>query len=348
MSELVVVEQPRGESDGASYVLDRHGNRVQVPEDSRRTLELQRGLERHGGVRVVRAQTAPEEAERIVGALHEPRYLKALREIDSDEPLLLPQWKPPGLPADSPVWRGVVATAFEGARTAIAAARLVGEGARYAYAVGRPPGHHAGPAFMGGYCYLNTASMAAQALHDAGAGPVSILDVDFHFPTGTRAMVEKLRDEQASEVRLHSLHASTLQEVPWKQLVPSAHERFTDFDADPGMDAYIQALEASLAEIAQTSEVVVLSLGYDIVGGDPHGSWSLPASVFAGIGRVLAGSGLPVCVVQEGGYAVELLAECSHSFAVGLLGGAESDTDDEHRAPGRRRTVDHVATGGGR
>jgi acetoin utilization deacetylase AcuC-like enzyme len=314
MSELLVVEQPPGESDAASYVLDRHGNKVQVAEDSSRTLELRRGLERHDRVRVVRPHTTPEEAERIVGVLHEPRYLKALRAIDSDEPALLAEWKPPGLPADSPVWRGVVAAAFEGARTAIAAARLLGEGARFAYAVCRPPGHHAGPAWMGGYCYLNTAAIAASALRGAGAGRVTILDVDFHFPTGTRAMVERM-----DGVGLHSLHASTLREVPWRQIVPLAHERFVDFESDPGADGYVEALEASVGEIAGASEAIVLSLGYDIVGGDPHGSWSLPTGVFADIGRVLAGSGLPVCVVQEGGYAVELLAECAHAFATGLL-----------------------------
>lgn len=313
-SRLAVVEQPPGESDAASYVLDRNGNEVQVPEDSRRTRELQRGLERHGGVTVVRADTTTKDTERILAALHEPHYLQALRAIDWDEPTLLPEWRPPGLPADSPVWRGVVTTAFEGARTAIAAAQLVGAGERFAYAVCRPPGHHAGPAWMGGYCYLNTAAMAAYVLSDAGAGRVAILDVDFHFPTGTRAIVERMEG-----VSLHSLHASTLHEVPWKQIVPRPHERFVSFDVDPGVEGYVQALEASIGEIAHGSDALVLSLGYDVVGGDPHGSWSFPTSVFADIGRLLAGSGLPVCVVQEGGYAVELLAECAYAFATGLL-----------------------------
>lgn len=320
MSELIVVEQPPGESDAASWILDRHGNKVSVSEDSSRTQELQRGLERHDGVRVLGAHTSPEEAERIVASVHEPRYLQALRAIDSDEPTLLAEWKPPGLPADSPVWRGVVTAAFEGARTAIAAAQLVGEGARFAYAVCRPPGHHAGPAWMGGYCYLNTAAMAAHALRDAGAGHVTILDVDFHFPTGTRAMVERM-----DGVGLHSLHASTLQEVPWREVVARPHERFVGFERDPGVDDYTQALEASLVELARESEAVVLSLGYDVVGGDPHGSWSFPTGVFADVGRVLADSGLPVCVVQEGGYAVELLADCAHAFATGLLEEVRSE-----------------------
>jgi acetoin utilization deacetylase AcuC-like enzyme len=65
----------------------------------------------------------------------------------------------------------------------------------------------------------------------------------------------------------------------------------------------------------------VLSLGYDTVGGDPHGSWSFEPEIFAQIGRRVASSGLPVCVIQEGGYALDRLAACSHAFARGLLDG---------------------------
>jgi acetoin utilization deacetylase AcuC-like enzyme len=340
MTELLLVEQPLGEADAAPWILDRHGRKTQGHDDSRRTLELQRGLERHRGVRSTRAETPVEEVERIVSALHEPHYIQALREMTTDEPTLLPQWAPPGLPADSPVWRGVVTTAFGGVRTAISAAEHLAGGARFAYAVCRPPGHHAGPAWMGGYCYLNTAATAARALCDAGVGPVAILDVDFHFPTGTRAMVERMEG-----VDLHSLHASTLEEVPWKEVVPRAHERFVGFAGDPGTAAYLDALEASVSEIAASSAALVLSLGYDIVGGDPHGSWSFPSGVFADIGRVLAKAGLPVCVVQEGGYAVDLLAECAHAFVSGLL-----DEPQQRLGTSRheRVTVDHVTSGGAR
>ena len=60
-------------------------------------------------------------------------------------------------------------------------------------------------------------------------------------------------------------------------------------------------------------------LGYDTVRGDPHGSWGFAPTIFAQIGRLLAGCGLPVCVVQEGGYALGALAACSYAFAAGLL-----------------------------
>jgi acetoin utilization deacetylase AcuC-like enzyme len=74
--------------------------------------------------------------------------------------------------------------------------------------------------------------------------------------------------------------------------------------------------------LAGSSRAIVVSLGYDIVAGDPHGSWSFSPGIFTEIGRLLAGPGLPVCVIQEGGYALETLAECSFAFATGLLEGA--------------------------
>ncbi len=312
--ELLMVEQQPGGADGAPWILDRHGRRMRGRDDNRRTSELRGGLARHERVRPAPADVPRREVERIVGMLHERDYLQALARISSDEPTLMPEWAPPGLPADSPVWAGVVRTAFEGMRTAIAAAQRIVAGDRFAYALCRPPGHHAGPAWMGGYCYLNTAAAAAQALCDGGVRPVTIVDLDFHFPTGTAAVVARMQD-----VRLHSLHATTLENLPWKAVAEREHERFVDFTSAPDAETYLAALDASIEQLRRSTAAVVLSLGYDTVGGDPHGSWSFEPEIFAQVGRRFASSGLPVCVVQEGGYALETLAACSHAFARGLL-----------------------------
>jgi acetoin utilization deacetylase AcuC-like enzyme len=321
VSELVVVEQRPGDGDGdgAPFILDRHGRRMQGHDDGRRTAQLRAGLARHARVRAVAADAHEEDLQRILGGLHERDYLRALRAVDWEEPTMMPQWAPPGLPADSPVWAGVIATAFEGARAAITAAQLIVAGERFAYALSRPPGHHAGPAWLGGYCYLNTAAAAAHALCEGGMGEVAIVDVDFHFPTGTSAIVAPLPG-----VSLCSLHASTLAEVPWRRVQPGERERFVEFAQPPDADSYVEALCEEIDALARTARALVLSLGYDIVASDPHGSWELPPTIFAEIGGVLAASGLPVCAVQEGGYSLEALADCSHAFAAGLLGTPEA------------------------
>ncbi|HEY8304892.1 MAG TPA: hypothetical protein VIG42_09950 [Solirubrobacteraceae bacterium] len=317
MSSLLMVEQRSvGGGDGAPFILDRHGNRTEGHDDGRRTAELRSGLMRHERVRSAEADAAAVDVERILDVLHEREYLDALRAVKSQEPRMMPEWAPPGLPADSPVWAGVVATAFEGVRTAVTAAERIVAGSRFTYALCRPPGHHAGPAWLGGYCYLNTAAAAAYALCEGGVKPVAILDVDFHFPTGTSAIVAPLEN-----VSLGSLHASTIAEVPWRVVEPGERERFVEFAATPDADSYIQALTDTVEELAGAASALVLSLGYDTVASDPHGSWNFPPSIFSEVGRVLAASRLPICVVQEGGYSLEALADCGHAFASGLLDG---------------------------
>ncbi len=317
---LLMVEQPAGGTQGAGapFILDRHGRRMQGHDDERRTAELREGLTRHEYVHATTADASHAHVERVLAALHEPHYLEALRQVDWEEPTMMPEWAPPGLPADSPVWAGVVETAFEGVRTAITAAQRVVDGAQFTYALCRPPGHHAGPAWLGGYCYLNTAAAAAYTLCEGGFDRVAILDVDFHFPTGTSAIVAPFEN-----ISLGSLHASTLAEVPWRHVQPSEREVFVEFSNPPKPDPYLDAMSEVIDKLTSTArpslQALVLSLGYDIVASDPHGTWDFSQVIFMEIGEELAVRGLPVCVVQEGGYALDALANCSHAFAAGLL-----------------------------
>jgi acetoin utilization deacetylase AcuC-like enzyme len=97
-------------------------------------------------------------------------------------------------------------------------------------------------------------------------------------------------------------------------------ERAVAFEAGPDAGAYLEQVGASIDALAAEAAALVVSLGYDTVAGDPHGSWSFEPEIFTAVGRLLAGSGRPICVIQEGGYLLPALAECSHAFATGLLG----------------------------
>jgi acetoin utilization deacetylase AcuC-like enzyme len=311
---LLLVEQREGQGDSAHWILE--GGRI-LPgvDDNRRMSELRRGLLRHGGVRATAADADSEDVEQTLSILHDPSYLEALGEV-SEEPVVLPDLTPPGLPPDIPVCAGLVEAAREGVRTAITAAESLAEGERFTYALCRPPGHHAGPAWFAGSCYLNTAAAAAQVLRDRGISPVGILDIDLHYPNGTAAIVESMPDAS-----LHSLHAWPVTNVAELTVTPSSErERVVEFEGSPDRVAYLEALADSVAALAGSSRAIVVSLGYDIVAGDPHGSWAFEPEIFSDIGGLLAGSGLPVCVIQEGGYALERLAACSEAFVNGLLG----------------------------
>jgi acetoin utilization deacetylase AcuC-like enzyme len=319
MSELVMVEQRQGSGDAALWVREG-GRRIEGQDSNRRLVELRSGLIRHAGVRAVAADAADEALERTLGALHERAYLEALAGAGAERPEVLPEFAPPGLEPDIPVSPALVAAAREGVRTAITAAERLLAGARYTYAVCRPPGHHAGPAFLGGYCYLNNAAAAVRTLCDGGLKPVGIVDLDLHYPNGTAALVERMAEEAA----LHSLHASPVTNVSEQTVLPQGErERVVAFAASPDEETYLEEVRASIETFRESARALVVSLGYDTVEGDPHGGWSFAPRIFADVGRLLADSGLPVCVIQEGGYALPSLAACSHAFATGLLGGEE-------------------------
>jgi acetoin utilization deacetylase AcuC-like enzyme len=316
MTELLMVEQRRGSDDAAHWI--REGGETIPGRDSNRRLdELRAGLTRHARVRAVAADAPDEALEWTLSAMHEARYLEALRAVGAGAPVTMPDFAAPGLEPDIPVDPGLVAAAHEGVRTAITAARRLAEGARFTYAVCRPPGHHAGPDFLGGYCYLNNAAAAVRTLAEEEVWPVGVLDLDLHYPNGTAVLVGRMEG-----ATLHSLHAAPVTNVAAGTVLPQVEgERALSFAAAPDPDAYLAEVATSVEELAAGAAALVVSLGYDTVAGDPHGCWSFEPEIFAAIGQLLARAGRPVCVIQEGGYSLPALARCSHAFATGLLGG---------------------------
>jgi acetoin utilization deacetylase AcuC-like enzyme len=314
-AELVMVEQRRSRDDSAHWIVEG-GRRRPGMDDNRRVAELRNGLTCHSRVRAAAAHTGDEELERALERLHEPGYLEELDGVRSDEPIVIPHRAAPGLEPDIPVCAGLVAAAREGVRTAIAAAGRLLAGDRFAYALCRPPGHHAGPGWFAGYCYLNTAAAAALTLGEGGLGPVGILDLDLHYPNGTAAIAAAMEEPP----RLHSLHAHPVTNVAGGAVTPAEErERAVEFRGSPDPADYLHAVAASVGALGAACDSLVVSLGYDTVRGDPHGSWSFPPTIFAKIGRLLAACDRPVCVIQEGGYALDSLAACGYAFAAGLL-----------------------------
>lgn len=224
----------------------------------------------------------------------------------------------------APVTEGTYAAALEAAHCAVTAAARLLAGARAAYALCRPPGHHAGPDLMGGYCYFNNAAIAAHYLTQRGAPRVAILDVDVHAGNGTQAVFYERAD-----VLFASIHGSPDWEYPY--FSGYADERgagpglgFTlNFPLEQGVDdtRYLAVLDAALAHIhAFAPHAVVLSAGFDTFHADPLGRFRLTTPVYHEIGARVAALGAPVLAVQEGGYAVDALGENVVSLLRGLAG----------------------------
>jgi acetoin utilization deacetylase AcuC-like enzyme len=222
--------------------------------------------------------------------------------------------------ASTPIVAGTWDAAFAAARCAMTAAALVSEGRPAAYALCRPPGHHAARSTYGGYCYLNNAALAAQGLLDAGCRRVSVIDVDYHHGNGTQEIFWE-RDD----VQFTSLHGDPDTEYPWfmgyaDECGAGRGEGCTlnfPLPAGTGWDAYRTALGAALDAVSRHApDAIVVSLGVDTFAGDPISAFRLEGRHFPLIGGLLAGLGRPTVLVQEGGYAV---AEIGANVA-GVLG----------------------------
>ncbi|MBK8726601.1 MAG: histone deacetylase family protein [Holophagaceae bacterium] len=224
-----------------------------------------------------------------------------------------------GCPLAAGTWRAAKA----GADAALSAARAVDAGAPAAFCATRPPGHHAGPDFMGGYCFLNNAAVAAQALRNQGAARVAVLDVDYHHGNGTQAIFYARPD-----VLVTSLHADPRLEYPF--YLGHADETGEgpgqgcnlNLPLAPGSSAevWFEALEAACAKVQEhRAEALVVSLGLDTFAGDPLTTFALASEDFRRLGARLRRLGLPAVFILEGGYAAAELG----INAVNVLDGFE-------------------------
>ena len=198
-------------------------------------------------------------------------------------------------------------------------AALNGEGA---FALCRPPGHHAGADYMGGYCYLNTAAIAAQAARDAGRARVAILDIDYHHGNGTQDIFWRRGD-----VFYASVHADPVTDYPfyWGH----ADERGegegegatlnVPLQQGARLDAFRAAQGQALDAIARFApELLIVSFGADTWEGDPISHFALSTADYAILARDIAERGWPTVTLMEGGYAVEALGANVASFLSGF------------------------------
>jgi acetoin utilization deacetylase AcuC-like enzyme len=221
----------------------------------------------------------------------------------------------------SPLMAGTWAAARAGAGCALAAAQAVLGGERSAFALTRPPGHHAGPDFFGGYCFLNNAAIAAQALRDGGHARVAVLDVDYHHGNGTQTCFYERAD-----VFTVSIHGDPATEYPF--FLGNADERGAGvgegfnlnipLPRGTGFARWRAALMDALAAVQRyQASALVVPMGLDTFEGDPISGFTLQSDDYCAVGAALATAGLPTVFTFEGGYAVDAVG----TNAVNLLEG---------------------------
>jgi len=206
---------------------------------------------------------------------------------------------------------GTYQAALASANCALSASQDVANGQRSAFALCRPPGHHAGKDYAGGYCFINNASVAANWL--SSKGQVALLDVDYHAGNGTQDIFYP-RDD----VFTISIHADPDFEYP--SYAGFANERgqgrgfgfHRNFPLPKGTDdaAYLAALDQAVELIRNFKPAyLVVSAGMDIYADDPLGTIKVTTNGIGEIAKRIALMDLPTVIVMEGGYANEALGK---------------------------------------
>jgi acetoin utilization deacetylase AcuC-like enzyme len=209
---------------------------------------------------------------------------------------------------ETSISQGTWEAARAAADVALTGALQIKDGATAAFALCRPPGHHAARDLYGGYCFLNNAAIAAQYLRDSGAARVAILDVDFHHGNGTQDIFYDRPD-----VLYVSLHGDPADAFPYfsgyaDETGAGAGKGYTlNFPLPPGTEwpAWAEALRAALARIAEfRADALIVSLGVDTFAKDPISFFRLQSEDFFTYGQMIGGCAIPTLFVLEGGYAV--------------------------------------------
>ena len=211
--------------------------------------------------------------------------------------------------SETAITGGTWAAAQSSMASAEAAQRAVAAGARAAFALCRPPGHHATADQFGGYCFLNNAAVVADMFVAQGANRVAILDVDFHHGNGTQQIFYGRRD-----VLFASLHGDPMDMYPYyagfaDETGTGAGEGSTiNYPMPPGTPygPWAEALDHAISRIkAWGAEALVVSLGVDTYKHDPISFFKLASPDFTDCGQRIGRLGLPTVFCMEGGYAIE-------------------------------------------
>ena len=292
------------------------------------------------------AEPSVDHGEAAIRAVHDAGYIEFLK----DAPL---RWAEAGRPGDvmgyawpvvgrrplnlsridaligrysfdatTPLTPATWAATYWSTQTALTAIDAVLGGERTAFALCRPPGHHAGADYLGGYCFLNHAAVAAQAARDAGVKRVAILDIDYHHGNGTQDIFLERGDvfyasvhaDPASDYPFYWGHADELGEDEGRGAtlnLPLPH--------GTTLAAFRAAQATALEAITRFAPgLLIVSFGADTWEGDPISHFALTTGDYAVLARDIAGLGLPTLIAMEGGYAIDALGANVASFLSGF------------------------------
>ena len=302
-----------------------------------RIKSILQGIETTGLFERIKPRHFPEKLIKDVHDTHFVEYLKrvsaSIKPGRSVYPYVFPIRNAARPPKELPVRAGYYCidtftpinhNAYKAAKGAVdcalTSAELILKGYRLAYALVRPPGHHAEHRSFGGFCYFNSVAVAAHFL--SAHGKVAILDIDYHHGNGTQDIFYQRRD-----VLTISIHGHPSFAYPYFSGFANEHGAASgkgynfNLPLPEKVDgpSYLANLDRMLRRVVKfRPKFLIVALGFDTSRADPTGTWELNARDFEANGNAVGFLGLPTLVVQEGGYKVRTLGSNARHFFEGL------------------------------
>ncbi len=317
-------------------------------------------LEKSGLFASLKPQTFPDK---LIQTVHDADFVNYIRRASADVPegkslypYVFPIRNKARRPKEPSVLSGyycidtftpINRNAYPAARRAVdcslTAAREILEGRRIAYALVRPPGHHAERRAFGGFCYLNNNAITAQYL--CGYGKVAILDIDYHHGNGQQDIFYRRDDVLTVSIHGHPKFAYPYFNGFKEECGQGEGEGFNlNLPLPEKVDGvkYRKALNKAIRRIEEFNpQFLVVALGLDTAKGDPTGTWSLQAKDFKSNGILIGSIGLPTVVIQEGGYRTRTLGQCARNFFQGLVSSYLKSTGKRHESHHRLHGVSY-------
>lgn len=311
-----------------------------------RIASILKGIEATGLFERLRTRHFPEQH---IKEAHDRRFVEYLKQVctrlepgKSVYPYVFPIRNATRPPKDLPVRAGYFCidtftplnhNAYRAAKGAVdcalTAARTIRQGYRLAYALVRPPGHHAERHVFGGFCYFNSSAIAANYLSKEST--VAVLDIDYHHGNGTQDIFYARRDVLTLSIHGHPNFAYPYFSGFSEERGEGEGKGFNrNYPLPEKIDgpAYRHTLARALHRIrAFHPGFLVVALGLDPAKNDPTGTWSLSAADFEENGRMIGALGLPTLVVQEGGYRSRSLGVNARHFFLGLWTGMHRENN---------------------
>ena len=284
--------------------------------------------------------------ERHLLAVHDPGFVRFLKKVCANVPVeksvypyVFPIRNAARPPKDLPIRAGYYCIdtftplnqnaylAAKGAvNCALTAADCILEGYLAAYALVRPPGHHAEYNVFGGFCYFNSTAIAANYL--SRYGKVAILDIDYHHGNGQQTIFYHRSDVLTISIHGHPSFAYPYFSGFKDETGEGEGEGFNvNYPLQETLDGngYRIVLEKAIRKIQRFDpHFLIVALGLDVAKGDPTGTWNLVAKDFEQNGLLIGQTGYPILVVQEGGYRVRSMGVNARHFFQGLSKGMEA------------------------